>query len=110
MNKIKCKYIFSDDYNPIYVNGAQGGINTQGEIVVNFYLERNALPVSQTFEIKDEEIKSANEVESEPSDLKNSFVRVIENGVIMNYQTAKEIHKWLGNYIEKLERLSNKQE
>lgn len=110
MNKIKCKYIFSDDYNPIYVNGAQGGINTQGEIVVNFYLERNALPISQTYELKDKEINSANEIESEPSDLKNSFVRVIENGVIMNYQTAKEIHKWLGNYIEKLESLSNKQE
>jgi ssDNA-specific exonuclease RecJ len=110
MNKIKCKYIFSDDYNPIYVNGAQGGINTQGEIVVNFYLERKALPVSQTYELEGEQINITKEIEAEPSDLKNSFVRVIENGIIMNYQTAKEIYKWLGNHIEKLERLSNKGE
>lgn len=108
MDKIKCKYIFEDNYNPKYVNGAQGGINPQGEIVVNFYLERNALPVSQTFGIDSGKI-SAQEVESEPSDLKNSFVRVIENGIVLNYQTAKEIHKWLGNHIETLETLSKGQ-
>jgi hypothetical protein len=47
----------------------------------------------------------AKEVESEPADLKDSFVRVVENGIIMNYQTAKVIHKWLGDQIEKLEQL-----
>jgi len=108
MNQIKCKYIFEDNYNPIYINGAQGGINPQGEIVINFYLERNALPVSQTFGIDNEKI-SAPEIESEPSDLENSFVRVIENGIIMNYQTAKEIHKWLGSHIEALEALTKGQ-
>lgn len=105
MNKIKCKYIFKDDYNPVYVNGAQGGINPQGEIVIDFYLERNALPTSQTFEIVEDKL-SAKEIETEPEDLKNSFVRVIENGVIMNYQTAKELHNWLGNHISQLEELS----
>ncbi len=105
MKKIKCKYIFKDDYNPVYVNGAQGGINPQGEIVIDFYLERNALPISQTFEIEDDKL-IAKEIETEPKDLKNSFVRVIENGVVLNYQTAKEIHNWLGNHISKLEELS----
>jgi len=50
---ITYKYIFEKDYNPLYVNGAQGGINPLGEIVIDFYLERNAIPVSQTCEIKD---------------------------------------------------------
>lgn len=104
MEKIKCKYIFKDDFNPIYVNGAQGGINPLGEIVINFYLERAALPNSQTYEIEGGDLRTAKELESEPKDLKNSFVRVIENGVIMNYQTAKEIHQWLGKHIEKLEK------
>jgi hypothetical protein len=106
MDKIKCKYIFDDNYNPEYVNGAQGGINPLGEIVINFYLERNAIPNSQTFEIKDGKI-SVEDIESEPVDLKNSFVRVIKNGIVLNYQSAKEIHKWLGSHIEKLEELSN---
>ena len=107
MDKIKCKYIFKDDFNPKYINGAQGGINPQGEVVINFYLERSALPVSQTYGIEDGKL-SAQEIESEPSDLQNSFVRVIENGIVMNYQTAKEIHKWLGNHIAILEELSGK--
>jgi hypothetical protein len=108
MESIKCKYIFKDSYNPVYVNGAQGGINPQGEIIINFYLERFALPNSQTFEISDGSLNAAREVDSDPKDLKNSFIRYIENGVIMNYQTAKEIHRWLGNHLSKLEELSDR--
>ncbi|MEA3445307.1 MAG: hypothetical protein U9R19_11360 [Bacteroidota bacterium] len=107
MEKLKCKYIFDKNYNPKYVNGAQGGINPLGEIVVNFYLERAALPVSQTYELSDGTMNSAKEISAEPKDLQNSFVRVVENGIVMNYQTAKEIHKWLGQHIEKLEKLSS---
>ena len=105
IKKVIFKYLFKEDYNPIYVNGAQGGINPQGEIIINFYLERNALPISQTYGIEDVNI-GFQELESKPSDLNNSFVRVIANGVILNYQTAKEIHKWLGNHIKTLEDLS----
>jgi len=104
METIKCKYLFEKDYNPVYINGAHGGINPLGEIVIHFYLERNALPLSQTFEVENGRIKPE-DIESEPEDLKNSFVRVIKNGIILNYQTAKEIHKWLGNHISKLEEL-----
>ena len=104
MGEIKCKYIFKDNFNPKYINGAQGGINPQGEIVINFYFERNALPNSQTYSVEENKI-SPQEIDSEPIDLKNSFVRVIENGVVMNYRTAKEIHKWLGNHLETLEKL-----
>jgi hypothetical protein len=106
MKTIKCKYIFEKNYNPKYVNGAQGGINPSGEIVINFYLERTALPISQTYELSEDESQTAQEVSSEPDDLKESFVRVIENGIIMNYKTAKEIHHWLGQHIKTLESLS----
>jgi len=108
-NKIKCKYIFEENYNPVYINGAQGGINPLGEIVVNFYLERNALPKSQTFSIENG-IMGKESAEVEPEDLKNSFVRIIQNGIIMNYQTAKEIHRWLGENISALEKISKKNE
>ena len=109
MKKVKCKYLFKDDFNPKYVNGAQGGINPHGEIIINFFLERGALPISQTYEVTAEN-SNPKELSSEPADLNNSFVRVIENGVIMNYQTAKEIHNWLGNHLEQLEKITNSQE
>lgn len=102
--KIKCKYIFPDDYNPKYVNGAQGGISIQGEIVINFYHERLALPNAQTFEVTANGLLG-NEIasESDPKDLKESFIRYIQGGVVLNYQVAKEIHKWLGENLTRLE-------
>ncbi len=102
ITSIKSKYIFKKDYNPVYINGAQGGISPSGEVVINFYLQRNALPVSQTFDINEDGVMG-DETAVEPKDLKTSFVRVIENGIVMNYQTAKEIHRWLGNHIDTLE-------
>ncbi len=49
--EIKFKYVFSYNYNPVYVNGAHGGISPRGELVVNFYLERPPLPNSIAHEI-----------------------------------------------------------
>lgn len=103
---IKCKYKFAEDYNPVYANGAQGGINLQGEIVINFYLERGALPKSQTLLVKDQ-IISDEIIETEPVDLSTSFIRYVQNGVIMNYKTAKEVHSWLGKHLENLETLEH---
>jgi hypothetical protein len=108
-DKMKCKYIFPNDYNPKYVNGAQGGISLQGEIVINFYHERLALPNSQTFEVSSNGLLG-NEVQalSEPRDLKESFVRFIQGGVVVNYPAAKEIHRWLGENLKILEDATKK--
>ena len=103
-NSVKFKYVFNEEYNPVYVNGAQGGINPQGEIIVNFYLERLALPISQSQDLKEDGTLS-DTVVSEPKDLNSSYVRFVQKGVIMNLQVAKSIHSWLGKHIEKLEQL-----
>jgi hypothetical protein len=100
--RLKCKYIFADNYNPVYVNGAYGGGNAKGEIVVNFYLERAALPNSQTYEIEENKLKEVLS-EQDPQDLKESFVRFISTGIILDYKNAKVIHEWLGGHIKKIE-------
>src|SRR5665647_3901130 len=48
------KYVFNYGYNPTYVNGAQGGFSPRGEMVINFYLERQPLPDAITHEITPE--------------------------------------------------------
>ncbi len=102
--EVKFKYIFNDDYNPVYVNGAHGGVNSQGEIIVNFYLERMGLPNSQTNAITSEG-KLGDVIASDPKDLNQSHIRFIRNGIIMNLQTAITIHNWLGQHIETLKKL-----
>lgn len=104
IKSIKFKYIFQDDYNPVYINGAHGGINSQGEIIANFYLERMGLPNFQTQSITPEG-KLGDVIESDPKDLNQSHVRFVRNGIIMNLQTAKLIYNWLGGHIKNLEQL-----
>lgn len=83
----KIKYIFQDDYNPIYINGAYGGVTPSGEIVANFYFERHPLPNSETW--------TQDKQDLEPKDLANSAVRVVETGIIISPKTARNIAEWL---------------
>jgi hypothetical protein len=104
--KIKYKYKFSDVYNPVYVNGAHGGVSSQGEIILNFYLERQAIPRSQSYPIVEGRLGSEILSESEPTDFRNSFVRFIETGVVLNVKTAKDIRDFLDQQITLLESVS----
>ena len=36
---IKYKYIFRDNYNPKYANGAYGGLTPRGEILLIFFMK-----------------------------------------------------------------------
>ena len=98
------KYIFTYDYNPIYINGAHGGVSPRGELVCNFYLERQPLPNAISHEITPAGAIGP-ETEVEPSDLGRSLVRQVTNGVVMNYQTARELHFWLGEKVKEMEAL-----
>ena len=97
-NQIKVKYKYEDDYNPQYVNGAQGGINVQGEIVVNFYFERVPMPNSVTHEVSKEGLLGP-AIATEPEDLTRSVLRYVQSGVVMNLEVATQIHRWLGDQI-----------
>jgi hypothetical protein len=103
-NSIKFKYIFEDNYNPEYINGAYGGITPKGEIVINFFFERHGLPKSETISLTDGQLGS--EIEREPVDHKQSMVRVVKNGIILSLKNAKTINDFLSDYIKKLEELN----
>jgi len=107
-SKITFNYHFSENYNPTYVNGAYGGVGPKGEIIVNFYLERQGIPKSHTHEInKDGSLTP--EPESDPQDSLSNVIRFIETGIILNLDSAKRIHDWLGQKIHELERVTKMQ-
>lgn len=103
--EITFKYIFPYDYNPLYINGAHGGVSPRGEIVANFFVERPPLPLAVSHEITPEGAIGP-ETTVEPSDLKASMVRYVSTGIILNYQSARELHQWLGEKIRELEFVS----
>jgi len=100
--EFKFKYIFTYDYNPVYVNGAHGGVTPRGELVVNFYQERQPLPNAITHELNPNGT-IGKEVAVEPGDLNKSLVRFVSNGVVLTHQTARELHYWLGEKIKEME-------
>lgn len=102
--EITFKYVFNYAYNPTYVNGAQGGFSPRGEMVINFYLERQPLPESISHEITPEGA-IGRETAVEPEDLSSSLVRYVDTGVVMNYESAKIFHSWLGEQLHAMEEL-----
>ena len=102
--EITFKYLFNYGYNPTYVNGAQGGFSPRGEMVIHFYLERQGLPETITHEITPDGA-IGRETAMEPADLNKSMVRVIDTGVVMNYDNARVFHAWLGEKLREAEEL-----
>ena len=96
------KYIFNYAYNPVYVNGAHGGISPRGELIMNFYMERPPLPNEIIHEINPNGT-IGDVVAEKPEDLKNSMVRFIDSGVVLNYESARNIHFWIGERLKELE-------
>lgn len=103
-NELTFKYVFNYGYNPTYVNGAQGGFSPRGEMVINFYLERQPLPEAISHEITPEGT-IGQETGAEPKDLGTSMVRFIDTGVVMSYENAKVFHAWMGDKLREVEEL-----
>ncbi len=102
MSNITFKYIFPDDYNPVFVNGAWGGVTPSGELAISFYLERLGLPIKETHELTDEG-KLGQIINREPED--QVAVRYIQNGIILTLDGAMTIYDWLGKKIKEAEKI-----
>jgi hypothetical protein len=103
-DKVKFKYKFLDNYNPKYVNGAYGGIGPRGELIINFYLERQPIPKEESHSI-DQEGGVQELLTRTPEDLGQQVIRFVETGIVLNYESGKRIHDWLGKHLKSLEQV-----
>lgn len=84
-----------------YAHGVWGGINPQGEIEMNFYLESDKLPpFSERIVAPDGSF--GHEVAPYDESTK-TITRHVHSKVILNYHSAKAILEWLEDKIESLE-------
>lgn len=100
--KIQFKYVFKEDYNPIYANGVYGGVNHKGEFVLNFYQERQAIPNSVVHEVE-EDGKLGDVIKKSPEDVDEIMIRYIVAGVTLQYSEAKNIYSWFGKLLKEFE-------
>lgn len=107
-NTISIKYIFDPNYNPVYINGAYGGISPKGEIIANFFLERMALPY-EIFHKVNSNGSLGEAVGCDPDDLERSMVRYVSNGIVLNKKAAYDVIAWLTAMVEQLEKAEQAQ-
>ena len=106
--EIRFTYQYEEGYGPHYVNGALGGVSPRGEIIANFFFEKPVLPTMVANEITPGGTIGG-EIAEEPADMRNSFVRAVSTGIILNYDNALNLHAWLGEKIKELEFLQQGQ-
>lgn len=107
--KIKFKYIFDDNYNPVFANGVFGGITPSRQLEINFFFDRHPIPYSETKELSPRGIQDK-VIERKPEEEYTTFVRFVNSGVILTLEDAKIIHDWLGKKIKLLENILNEYE
>ena len=90
----------SGDFRTIHCDGAIGGWNPTGYLFMGLFAERLPIPKIVTYDLKpdgtlDKETPSRWEG-------RDGVFRELEVGVVLSEDTAKRIHKWLGDHLEKI--------
>jgi len=100
------KYKFDSNYNPIYVNGVYGGFNFKGELNMNFFMERLALPYKEVYGI-DNKGEAALKKSVPKNEETLTVIRFIESGIVLSYDSALMIKEWLDKHISLYEERTN---
>jgi hypothetical protein len=98
--EIRFKFVYPDDYNPVFANGVWGGVTPKGELNMNFFLERHPVPKS-VYHGLNEDGTMGQETRRDPE--KRMYIRYLVAGVVMNYGEAKSFHAWLTSKLEEIE-------
>jgi hypothetical protein len=102
--EIRFEYQSANDYRPVFVNGAHGGVSPRGEMVIHFYHERPTLPSSITHELTAGGT-IGREIAQDPPSETSTMIRSIETGIILTYDNARNLHQWLGERLKEMETL-----
>ena len=98
---VSFEYKVPPDYKIYATSGVVGGLNAQGEIIVNVFSERGAIPQKEVRKLRPdhtlgEKVKTAG---------KDSIIRHVLFGLSLTPQTARSIAKWLNAKVDQYEEL-----
>ena len=94
-------YIKSNHFRVIHVDGIYGGPGPRGNFHMSIWNERWPIPKQAVHDLKPDGVVGE---EIHPERItRNAIVREVEVQLIMNIETAKTMHVWLGNKIASFE-------
>jgi len=91
MPKIDIMFSKASDYKVIPATGAWGGLSPNGEVIVDFFIERRQDPSSIIITVDEQKRKVEEQQEPTPT----VFVRELQFGVVMRPDIAYSIGKFL---------------
>ena len=104
--KIKFHYVYDNSYSPDHISGINSSVSPQDDLELNFFMERNALPKSETYTLEQDGQLSDSPVEIVPEDhdTQINIVRHIKNGIILDVEGVKLLKELLDNYLKMIEK------
>lgn len=101
-HKVRYEYQQDAESRLNYAHGVWGGINPQGEIEINFYLESDKIPpYSERLVAPDGSF--GHEIAPYDNGDMRVITRRIHSRVLLNYHTARAVLEWLEDKVEALE-------
>ena len=104
--KLKFKYKISPNYALYSISGLHGGLNAQGDIILNLFSERQAIPKEETYQIQDDGSLCEKPIEVDKVD---AVIRDVLFGISLHPASVRSIAKWLNDKADEFDRLWKKE-
>lgn len=98
---VSFSYKISPNFTMYPVDGAHGGLTPKGEIIMNVFHERHAIPKKTVYEINPN--GSLGEIVEKEE--KKSIIRDVPFGLSMSPKTARGLAKWLTEKADEFDKI-----
>lgn len=99
-SKIRFEYDIREGIKQQYTHGVWGGVNSQGEIEMNFYTESDKLPSFSERAINPDGTLGPELIVQTDE---KTLVRDVHSRIVMNYHTAQALRQWLDEKLTSIE-------
>jgi alpha-D-ribose 1-methylphosphonate 5-triphosphate synthase subunit PhnI len=99
--KVIFNYVYDKNYSPENFTGILSSVSVDDSLLLNFYIERNALPIKETYELDDDgELDESSLVSFPDNNEAINLVRHIKAGLIVDLDGAKNLIELLREYVD----------
>jgi len=101
------EYKISPVYTAYAVSGVFGGLNSQGQIIMNFFNERHAIPKMQTYSVLPDGSLGTEPISEEK---KKNVIRDVMFAISISPPTARAFAKWLTDNANLVDNIMSEKE
>ncbi len=100
--EITFQYKISDNYVIYSIDGVHGGLNAQGDIIMNFFSERHPIPRRETYRTQKDGSLIPTPIETEKT---SDIIRNVNFGIALKPNTARSIANWLIDKADMIDKI-----